>query len=82
MIFIPATLAAAAIGKAEFTNLQDAFNFELNREGRLVVTAHEPTSNRSIDVVIPIKQGISEEELEQAKARANRLVISERRAYK
>jgi hypothetical protein len=33
VIFIPAALAAAAIDKAEFTNLQDAFNFELNREG-------------------------------------------------
>jgi len=28
VIFIPATLATAAINKAEFTNLQDAFNFE------------------------------------------------------
>jgi 4-hydroxy-4-methyl-2-oxoglutarate aldolase len=34
VIFIPAILASAAIAKAEFTNLQDAFNFELNREGR------------------------------------------------
>src|SRR5215472_1925070 len=34
VIFIPASLAAAAIAKAEFTNLQDAFNFELNREGK------------------------------------------------
>ena len=34
VIFIPAILAAAAIAKAEFTNLQDAFNFELNRQGR------------------------------------------------
>jgi 4-hydroxy-4-methyl-2-oxoglutarate aldolase len=34
VIFIPAVLAATAIGKAEFTNLQDAFNFELNREGK------------------------------------------------
>jgi regulator of RNase E activity RraA len=33
VIFIPAVLAAAAIGKAEFTNLQDAFNFELNKQG-------------------------------------------------
>ncbi|HTS66708.1 MAG TPA: hypothetical protein VMH28_32010 [Candidatus Acidoferrales bacterium] len=33
VIFIPASLASAAIAKAEFTNLQDAFNFELNREG-------------------------------------------------
>jgi 4-hydroxy-4-methyl-2-oxoglutarate aldolase len=33
VIFIPATLAAGAIAKAEFTNLQDAFNFELNKQG-------------------------------------------------
>lgn len=33
VIFIPATLAAMAVSKAEFTNLQDAFNFELNRQG-------------------------------------------------
>lgn len=33
VIFVPAHLAAAAIGRAEFTNLQDAFNFELNRQG-------------------------------------------------
>ena len=34
VIFIPAVQAAAAIGKAEFTNLEDAFNFELNRQGK------------------------------------------------
>ena len=34
VIFIPAVLAGAAIGKAEFTNLQDAFNFELNSQGK------------------------------------------------
>ncbi len=34
VIFIPATLAATAIAKAEFTNLQDAFNFELNSKGK------------------------------------------------
>jgi len=34
VIFIPAALAATAISKAEFTNLQDAFNFELNRQGK------------------------------------------------
>jgi molecular chaperone DnaK (HSP70) len=50
--------------------------FELNQQGRLHVTAREPTSNRSIDVTIQIKQGISEEELSAAKARSNRLVIS------
>jgi 4-hydroxy-4-methyl-2-oxoglutarate aldolase len=34
VIFIPATLATGAINKAEFTNLQDAFNFELNSQGK------------------------------------------------
>src|SRR5215469_14120668 len=34
VIFIPATLAGAAINKAEFTNLQDSFNFELNKAGK------------------------------------------------
>ena len=33
VIFIPAVVAAQAIAKAEFTNLQDAFNFELNKQG-------------------------------------------------
>ena len=34
VIFIPAILAEDAISSAEFTNLQDEFNFELNRSGR------------------------------------------------
>jgi 4-hydroxy-4-methyl-2-oxoglutarate aldolase len=34
VIFIPASLAAGAINKAEFTNLQDSFNFELNKQGK------------------------------------------------
>jgi 4-hydroxy-4-methyl-2-oxoglutarate aldolase len=34
VIFVPATLAEDAISSAEFTNLQDAFNFELNRSGK------------------------------------------------
>lgn len=34
VIFIPAILAEEAISSAEFTNLQDAFNFELNRYGK------------------------------------------------
>ncbi|MGD0500319.1 MAG: RraA family protein [Bryobacteraceae bacterium] len=34
VIFIPAALAATVIAKAEFTNLQDSFNFELNRQGK------------------------------------------------
>lgn len=34
VLFIPAILAEGAISAAEFTNLQDAFNFELNRQGK------------------------------------------------
>ena len=34
VIFIPAHMAEAAISSAEFTALEDAFNFELNREGK------------------------------------------------
>lgn len=34
VIFIPAILAEDAIASAEFTNLKDAFNFELNRQGK------------------------------------------------
>jgi 4-hydroxy-4-methyl-2-oxoglutarate aldolase len=34
VLFIPAILAEAAISSAEFTNLEDAFNFELNKAGK------------------------------------------------
>ena len=34
VIFIPAILAEAAVSQAEFTNLMDDYNFELNREGK------------------------------------------------
>lgn len=34
VIFIPAILAEAAVSHAEFTGLQDAYNFELNRQGK------------------------------------------------
>lgn len=34
VIFIPAILAEDAISSAEFTNLTDAFNFELNQQGK------------------------------------------------
>lgn len=34
VLFIPAILAEEAICAAEFTNLQDAYNFELNRSGQ------------------------------------------------
>ena len=34
VIFIPAIMAEAAVSHAEFTNLMDDYNFELNREGK------------------------------------------------
>jgi 4-hydroxy-4-methyl-2-oxoglutarate aldolase len=34
VIFIPAILAEGAVSTAEFTNLKDAFNFELNQQGK------------------------------------------------
>jgi len=34
VLFIPASLAEGAISSAEFTSLTDAFNFELNQEGK------------------------------------------------
>ena len=33
VLFIPAILAEAAVSSAEFTNLKDSFNFELNKSG-------------------------------------------------
>src|SRR5258707_8705354 len=34
VIFIPAYLAEDAVAHAEFINLEDAFNFDLNRQGK------------------------------------------------
>jgi 4-hydroxy-4-methyl-2-oxoglutarate aldolase len=34
VIFIPAIMAEAVVSHAEFTNLMDAYNFELNKEGK------------------------------------------------
>jgi 4-hydroxy-4-methyl-2-oxoglutarate aldolase len=34
VLFIPAILAEQAVSAAEFTNLKDAFNFELNQQGK------------------------------------------------
>ena len=34
VIFIPAFLAEDAVSHAEFINLEDAFNFELNKQGK------------------------------------------------
>jgi 4-hydroxy-4-methyl-2-oxoglutarate aldolase len=34
ILFIPAILAEGAVSNAEFTNLKDSFNFELNQQGK------------------------------------------------
>jgi regulator of RNase E activity RraA len=34
VLFIPAIMAEAAVSSAEFTNLKDTFNFELNQQGK------------------------------------------------
>ncbi len=34
VVFIPAIMAEGAVSHAEFTNLMDAYNFELNKEGK------------------------------------------------
>jgi 4-hydroxy-4-methyl-2-oxoglutarate aldolase len=34
VLFIPAIMAEAAVSSAEFTSLKDAYNFELNRQGK------------------------------------------------
>ncbi len=50
--------------------------FELNREGRLHVTGKEPGSGRIIEVTIQTKRGMSDDEVEQARKRSNRVAIS------
>ncbi len=50
--------------------------FELHRDGRLHMTGREPRSNASIDFDIQTVNGISAEELQEAKARAIRVAIS------
>jgi molecular chaperone DnaK (HSP70) len=50
--------------------------FELSREGRLRVVGRERSSTANIEAYMETKQGISEEEFQQAKSRSNKLVIS------
>lgn len=50
--------------------------FDLNREGRLHVTAREPRSNLSIEVTIQTKRGLSEESVEQARKRSRQIAVS------
>ena len=50
--------------------------FELNRDGRLHVTGHEPSSKKTIEATILTSQGASEEELDEAKSRSVTLTIS------
>lgn len=50
--------------------------FELDRQGRLHVIGREPRSGAVIEATIETNRGISEEELQEAKARASKLAIS------
>ena len=50
--------------------------FELQKDGRLHITGHEPRSNASIEIDIQTSRNLSEEELQQAKARSRNIVIS------
>lgn len=50
--------------------------FELSREGRLHLLGREVSSNASIDSTIETRQGISEEDFQEAKSRSNKLVVS------
>jgi molecular chaperone DnaK len=51
-------------------------NFQLDEQGRLHATARELSTNKIIEVNIETNRAISAEELEAAKSRATRLVIS------
>jgi molecular chaperone DnaK len=50
--------------------------FELSREGRLHVIGRELSSSANIEATIETQQGISDEELQEAKSRSNKLVVS------
>ena len=50
--------------------------FELNQQGRLQVIGRDLRSGNEISATIETKRGISDEELQEAKARASKLAIS------
>jgi molecular chaperone DnaK len=50
--------------------------FELNREGRLHVIGRQPISGAIIETTIQTKRGMTEDEVEQARKRSNRIAIS------
>lgn len=50
-------------------------SFQLNREGRLYITALETTENRSVEAKIETRSVIQGEELEEAKIRSQSLVV-------
>jgi len=52
-----------------------ALTFSLNREGRLDISAVENTGGRSVDVTIKTTSVISEQDLAEAKARSQNLVV-------
>ena len=51
-------------------------SFELNRQGRLHIIGRDLRSGAVIEATIETKRGISEDELQEAKARASKLAIS------
>jgi molecular chaperone DnaK len=50
--------------------------FELQRDGRLHITGREPTSNAAIEIDVQTTHTISDEELQDAKSRSSKVVIS------
>jgi regulator of RNase E activity RraA len=78
VIFIPATLAAQAIAKAEFTNLQDAFNFDLNKQGKNGAEFEGGWNGAKFDA-LEKWIGAHPEKLKMTKAEFDQLVAQSRR---
>lgn len=50
--------------------------FDLQRDGRLSISGREPVSNAVVNIEIHTSHGLSEEELQEAMSRSNKLVVS------
>jgi molecular chaperone DnaK (HSP70) len=50
--------------------------FELQKDGRLHITAREPRYNASIEIEIQTKHDFSQKDLQKAKERTRKLAIS------
>jgi regulator of RNase E activity RraA len=76
VLFIPAILAEEAISSAEFTGLKDAFNFELNRQGKNGAEFEGGWTERKYDGLLkwidahPEQLKMSREEFDKLLARA------------